>query len=140
MPLAMKTPSRIYRLCIALLVWIATSYLLAAGMEGFAEPHESFVGLLLFASAISAALHGAFIVTTLFSRQFRLAMIWALAVGLLPATVLSSIVLTETVTKLSSRTAGFTVALIVLILYADAWRLLLKRGRRFDHSSHIAVT
>lgn len=119
---------------------MATSYVLAVGMEGLAEPHESFVGLLLFASAISAVLHGAFIVTTLFRRQFRSAMIWALAVGLLPATALSGIVLAESVTKLPLRTIGFAIASLVLLLYADAWRLLLERGRRPDHSSHIAAS
>lgn len=137
---AMKTPFRIYRLCIALLVWIATSYLLAAGMAGFAEPHESFVGLMLFALVISTVLHGALIVTTLFRPQFRSAMMWALAVGLLPATVLSGIVLTETVTKLPSQIAGFAVASLILLVYADAWRLLLLRGRRPDHGSHIAAS
>ena len=136
----MKNALRSYRIWIALLVWIATSYLLAAGMEGFAEPHESFVGLLLFASVISAVLHVAFIVTTLFRRQFRSAMIWALAVGLLPATALSGIVLAETVTMLPSRTIGFAIASLVLLLYADAWRLLLQRGRRPDHSSHSAAS
>ncbi len=135
----MKKVFRSHRFWIALLVWIGTSYLFAAGMEGFTEPHESFVGLVFFAAAISAVLHGAFIVTTLSCRQFGPLLTWTLAAGLLPATILSGIVVAQTVTSLPSRLAGFTLASVLLLLYGHTWRSLLSRVRCPDISSHIAA-
>jgi glycerol uptake facilitator-like aquaporin len=138
-PLTMKKAFRSHRFWIALLVWVGTSYIFAAGMEGFTEPQESFVGLLFFAAVMSAVLHGAYIVTTLSRRQLGPRLTWALAVGLLPATILSGIVVAQIVTSLPQRLAGFTLASVLLLLYADAWRLLLQRVRRPIISSHIAA-
>jgi hypothetical protein len=112
-------------------VWISTAIVMTLGMSGFTEPRESTVNLFVFSCGLSFLLHAAFFVTTLPAQWLiRTLPAWLIAAGLLPASVLVSTAFVGTATQLPSEISGFGAAVLFLLLYVDAWRILFRQPRR----------
>ena len=112
----------------------STAVPFAYGMRGFAEPHESFLGLLAWSCVLASFLHFG-LLWVLFRplNAGRLPRLVAQGFLLLPASILSVVLAFGALSR--SNFLGFAAVAPFLIVYVWAWLRMLRSHRTLSRFS-----